>query len=76
MLNLKCQRLYFILLYFCQPQPSTSTTPDDTCMADLECDVAALYQACPNLNSLELINTGFNQSVVHSSTKPLLYQPW
>ena len=60
---------------FCfQPGPSTSSdvgTREYSYTSGL-CDLAS---GCPNIISLELINAGFVQSVVHSSHKPV-FNPW
>lgn len=61
--------------FLVQPQPSTSSTPDDA-SSGFDSDLSLLCRACPNLEQLELINTGFSQSIAHTGNKPLTYQPW
>lgn len=61
--------------FLAQPQPSTSSTPDDM-SSGFESDLSLLCKACPNLEQLELINTGFSQSIALTGNKPLTYQPW
>ncbi|XP_045168754.2 F-box/LRR-repeat protein 18-like isoform X1 [Mercenaria mercenaria] len=56
-----------------QPQPSTSTGEGSdigSCCTEL----SRLHKACPRITSLELINTGFSQSVVLTSHKSV-YDP-
>ena len=57
-----------------QPGPSTSRDLD-TGQYSYTSGLCDLSVACPNLTSLELINAGFVQSVVHSSHKPV-FSPW
>jgi hypothetical protein len=58
-----------------QPQPSTSTSEGPDSNAPTSTELSRLCKACPRVTSLELINTGFNQSVIHSSHKSV-YDPW
>lgn len=53
-----------------QPGPSTSSDLDAG-QYSYSSGLFDLSSACPNITSLELINAGFVQSVVHSSHKPV-----